>query len=267
MRRTAAIAGAALVLALTVLVVTHSVGTSSQRRGAVSRKAAAGVPARLLALRAADPGGGAPWGLRLARTADGLLCAQVGRVSGGALGQLGVDDAFKDDERFHPLAQGQFSEVTVPGTVGDDAECVATKETFSGTIDGLDRNAVANPQGKSGPLTDRREIAFGLLGPHALAVTYKDGTRTVTQPVMRGLGAFLIVRPARHRGFLGNIGAAPGSDYSDALAPAGPTGFIEAITYRYRTTVCRDNGTNTIARCHLSDGPPGPERTPSQNGD
>jgi hypothetical protein len=266
MRRTAPIAGAALVLALTVIVVTHSAGTSSQRRGAVSKKAAAGAPALLLALRAADPDGGAPWGLSLARTPDGLLCAQVGRVSGGVLGQLGVDGAFKDDERFHPLTQ-QFSEVTVPGTVGDDAECVATKETFSGTIDGLDRNAVDNPQGKSGPLTDRREIAFGLLGPHALAVTYEDGTRTVTQYVMRGLGAFLLVRAARHRGFLGDIGAAPGSDYSDALAPAGPTGFIEAITYRYRTTLCRDNGTNTIARCHLSDGPPGPERTPSQNGD
>jgi hypothetical protein len=254
----------AALLVVVIALVAQACGRPCKHRDSGSNKPV--TPARLLALRAADPGGGAPWGIRVAMTRDGLLCAQVGRVSGGALGQLGIDGAFNGDNRFHPLSQGQVWEVTVPGTVGDDADCVASKETFSGTIDGLDRNAVENPESKSGPLTSRREIAFGLLGPHALHVTFKDAGHTVTEPVLRGLGAFLVVRVARHRGFLGMTGAAPGSDYNDDLAPAGPTGFIEAIAYRYGKTVCRDNGTNTIARCHLSNHPLGPERTPSQKG-
>jgi len=185
----------------------------------------------------------------------------------GTLGQLGLDGAFDDDGRLHPLPQGEFSEVTVPGTIGDDADCVAPKETFSGTIDGLDRNAVDNPQHSTIPLGDRREIAYGLLGRHALAISYKDGKRTVTRPVLRGLGAFLVVRTARQRRYLGMTGAAPGGDYSDDLQPAGPTGFIGAIIYRYGKTVCRDDGTDAIARCHLADRPLGSERTPSQKGE
>ena len=61
-------------------------------------------------------------------------------------------------------------------------------------------------------------------------------------------------------------GAAPGSDYSNDLQPAGPTGFIVAITYRFGRTVCRDDGTNAVSRCHLPNYPLGNERTPSQNG-
>lgn len=265
--RPAPLALAALALLLLAFVVAHAVtGSSSHRARRHGSPGVATTPARLLALRAADPGGGAPWGIRLVRTPGGLLCAQVGRVMNRTLGQLGLDGAFADDGRLHPLPEAEFSDVTVPGTIGDDADCVAAKETFSGTIDGLDRNAVGNPQDSTIPLADRREIAFGLLGPHALAITYKDGSRTITQPVLRGLGAFLVVRTARQRRYLGMTGAAPGGDYSDDLQPAGPTGFIKEIIYHYGKTVCHDDGTDTVARCHLSDRPLGSERTPSQNG-
>jgi hypothetical protein len=267
MGRRGPVALAAPALLLIALVVAHTMsGPSSPRAVGGGPPGTATAPARVLTLRAADPGGGAPWGMRVVATPSGLLCAQVARLKNGTLGQLGLDGAFKDDGRFHPLPQGQFAEVTVPGTVGEDADCVATKETFSATIDGLDRNAVGNPQHSTIPLGDRREIAYGLLGPHARAVMYKDGKRTVTRAVLRGLGAFLVVRTARQRRYLGRTGAAPGGDYSDDLQPAGPTGFIEAITYRYGKTVCRDNGTNTIARCHLAGHPLGNERTPSQGG-
>ncbi len=266
--RTGSLSAGVLGLLAGVLLVIHAAGTS----GGPHHFQGASPPTtttseRLLPLRVADPGGGAPWGMRLVRTRSGLLCAQVGRVEAGELGLLGIDGAFSDDARFHPLASQPFPEVTVPGTLGENAECVAPKETFSGIIDGLDRNAIANPEGEAGTLSDRREIGFGLLGPHAISVTYEHGRRSITRPVVNGVGAFLVIRAARLRRYLGSAGAAPGSDYSDDLQPAGPTGFLEAITYRYGRTVCRDDGTNVLARCHLADHPLGAERTPSQKGD
>ena len=60
---------------------------------------------RVLPLRVADPDGGPPWGLRVARTSRGLLCVEVGRVVGGRIGVLGRDGAFHDDGAFHPFAE------------------------------------------------------------------------------------------------------------------------------------------------------------------
>jgi hypothetical protein len=258
--------GALTTLLVAVLAGCGSGGSSghSARVGATSAKPP--EPSWLLSLRAPDPGGGPPWGLRLVRTHSGLLCAQVGRVEHGVLGRIGVDGAFDGDGRFHALGTGEFADVTAPGTVGEDANCVATKETFSGIIHGLDRNAVANPGAGALPLSGRREIAYGLLGPHALGITYRVGARTVNVPVVRGLGAYLVVRAAKEVRFLGMTGAAPGGDYSDDLQPAGPTGFIAVITYRYGRTVCRDDGNDAVARCHLPGRPLGNERTPSQQG-
>jgi hypothetical protein len=58
---------------------------------------------RLLSVRAPDPDGGPPWGLRVFRTKHELACVQVGRVVDGKLGVLGQDGAFHDDGRFHEL--------------------------------------------------------------------------------------------------------------------------------------------------------------------
>jgi hypothetical protein len=266
MRRGGLLAAVALAILVIAVLAAHGTGTSSDHPRPSASLAKPPEPGRLLSLRAPDPGGGLPWGLRLVRTHSGLLCAQVGRVAGGVLGQIGVDGAFHDDDRFHAVAGNEFADVTAPGTVGDDANCVATRETFSGIIHGLDRIAVANPGGSTLPLSGRREIAYGLLGPHALEITYRVGARTVNVPVMRGLGAYLVVRTATQVRFLGMTGAAPGSDYSDDLQPAGPTGFIAAITYRFGRTVCRDDGNNPVGRCHLPNYPLGNERTPSQSG-
>lgn len=57
---------------------------------------------RIMRVRAADPDGGPPWGLRIFRTTDGLACQQFGRVQNGELGVIGRDGAFGDDGRFHP---------------------------------------------------------------------------------------------------------------------------------------------------------------------
>jgi hypothetical protein len=62
-------------------------------------------PDRVLTVRAADPDGGLPWGLRVTRTrpTGGMACAQVGRVQDERLGVIGRDGAFGDDGRFHLL--------------------------------------------------------------------------------------------------------------------------------------------------------------------
>jgi hypothetical protein len=259
---------APVVLAVAVLALLAAFGRSSGERGSTLQRPEAPVvtSARLLALRAADPAGGPGWGIRVVTTSQGLLCAQVGRVRHGELGQLGLDGAFHDDRRFHPLAANALPEVRGPGTAGDDVECVAPKETFAGQIEGLDRNAVTTPRASALPLSNRREISFGLLGPHALSITYLAGGRRLTRPVLAGLGAYLLVGQARRDRVPGSTGAAPGSDYADDLAPAGPTGALVAITYRYGRTVCRDNGSEAIKRCHLANRPLGPERTSSQSG-
>ena len=58
----------------------------------------------MLALQAPDPQGGLPWGMRVVRTTRGETCVQIARLDGDQLGQLGIDGAFHDDGRFHPLA-------------------------------------------------------------------------------------------------------------------------------------------------------------------
>jgi hypothetical protein len=261
------IAPAALALVLLALVaVLGARSPGEEGHSSPGPEALVATSVRLLALRVPDPRGGPPWGMRLVTTTQGLLCAQVGRVLHGELGQLGLDGAFHDDGRFHALAPDDLPEVRAQGSAGDDADCVAPKETFAGEIDGLDRNAVENPQSNTIALSGRREISYGLLGPHALAVSYRSGTRMFTRPVLGGLGAYLVVLQAKRNRYLGSTGAAPGSDYADDLDPAGPTGALVAITYRYGSTVCRDDGNGAIARCHLPGHPLGPERTPSQSG-
>ena len=80
-----------------------------------------------LALLAADPGGGLPWGMRIEHTTRGQLCLQVGRVYGAQLGELGLDSAFGDDGRFHALP----ATVLPPGYGGSagQVECVPDGQT------------------------------------------------------------------------------------------------------------------------------------------
>src|SRR5439155_1637813 len=58
---------------------------------------------RVLPVRAADPDGGPPWGLRVFRAKSGAFCVQTGRVVNGKLGVLGQEGAFHNDGRFHEL--------------------------------------------------------------------------------------------------------------------------------------------------------------------
>lgn len=51
---------------------------------------------QLLDVRAADPQGGAPWGLRTNRTSSNALCVDVGRVVDGKLGKYQADGSFQE---------------------------------------------------------------------------------------------------------------------------------------------------------------------------
>ncbi len=186
--------------------------------------------------------------MRLVHTTGGLVCLQVGRISAGQLVQLGIDGAFADDGRRHPISVDALPRWGVPEAV-DNAECVAPDETFAAEIDGLDRNALSDPLGDALPDGDRRLISFGLLGPHALTISYPLAHGAVTRrSVLRGLGAYLVVSDARRGRRLEGIGVAPGSDNPDDTRPAGLTGVLTAITYRYGGRTCVNNGHDGIVK-------------------
>jgi hypothetical protein len=232
-------AGAAGALAASGLLT----GSPVRPSGPLSPTVGDGIPwrggSRLLPFRVADPAGGPPWGLRIVHTTRRYICLQVGRVHDGELGELGIDGAFNDDGRFHPLP----ADVLPPAGIAIPSSCVVPGQTFSTTRINYDRNATP-PNGKPVPAADQRVIAFGLLGPHALSVTYESGNRQRTTAVEPGNGTFLVVKRSTNPA----VGPAEtGSHGSNGLRPS-PNGALTAITYRFGTTVCSDSGNLHAAR-------------------
>ena len=179
---------------------------------------------QVLPIRTPDPAGGLPWGLRVVRTTRGLTCVDIGRVDYRTIGVLGIDGAFDDDDRFHPLSANYFEnlgcditdatghgfvnvglrDVPASGLWGEHPAsvggCDPSSETSS--LPGPLRRALEKahralprtlPQC---PPADMREVYFGLLGPRARSVTYllpNGGERS--ERVLPGSGAYLIVLP------------------------------------------------------------------------
>jgi hypothetical protein len=252
------LATAAITLAATGVILTGSpVGTVR----APIATAGEGIPvaggARLLPLRAPDPAGGLPWGMRIIHTTRGLICVQIGRVYGNQLGQLGVDGAFHDDGRFHPLPADALPDTL--GNVGGwmAGNCSSPGETYAGDSVGLELNAATSPGPGAGVPADRREISFGLLGVHAESITYREGSRTHTQRVLPGVGAYLIVQRYTSGRPLGGVSETVGRDEpGNYSGPAGPNGALTAITYSYAGRTCVDRGNLRLASCGLSEVPP-----------
>jgi hypothetical protein len=259
---------AALVLALATTAAGLAAGgvilTGSPVRTVARPIATAGegIPvqggSRLLPLRAADPAGGPPWGMRIVHTTRGLICVQVGRVYHGQLGQLGIDGAFGGDGRFHPLPADALPDV-LGGYQGlMSGNCAAPGATYSGDIVGLLTSAASAPPARAGAGRDRREISFGLLGRHAVSIAYRSGSATHTQPVLPGLGAYLIVQRYTSGRQLGSVSESDGRDEAGNYSyPAAPNGALTAITYDYagRTCIARGSGPRP-ASCGLSEVPP-----------
>jgi hypothetical protein len=254
------LATTAITLGATGVILTGSpVGTAR----APIATAGEGVPvpggARLLPLRAPDPAGGVPWGMRIIHTTRGLICVQIGRVDHNQLGQLGVDGAFHNDGRFHPLPTDALPDTLANASGWMAGNCASPGETYAGDSVGLELNAATDPGPGAGVPADRREISFGLLGVHAVSITYHEGSKTHTQPVLPGLGAYLIVQRYTSGRPLGGISETDGRDEpGNYSGPASPNGALSAITYDYAGRSCVDRGNLRMASCGLSEVPPPP---------
>jgi hypothetical protein len=221
-----------------------------------------GIPVRgatvLLPLRAPDPAGGLPWGMRVIHTTRGLVCVQIGRVQDGQLGQLGIDGAFHDDGRFHPLPADALPDVIgLPGDFSFE-NCAEPHATYAGDAVGLLASAAANPPPGAAAPADRREISFGLLGVHARTITYREDGETRTRAVLPGLGAYLIVQRYTSGRQLGSASETDGRDEpGNYSAPAGPNGALTQVVYDYAGRRCVDSGANNFSAkaCGLSEVP------------
>jgi len=252
------LATAAITLAATGVILTGSpVGTVR----APIATAGEGIPvaggSRLLPLRVADPAGGLPWGMRIIHTTRGLICVQIGRVYDGQLGQLGVDGAFHDDGRFHPLPTDALPDVLANAVGWMAGNCASPGDIYAGDSVGLELSAATSPTQGAGVPADRREISFGLLGVHSVSVTYREGSKTRTLPVLPGVGAYLIVQRYTSGRPLGSASETDGRDEpGNYSSPAGPNGALTAVTYKYAGRPCVDRGHLRLASCGLSEVPP-----------
>jgi hypothetical protein len=249
---------AAITLAATGVILTGSpVGTVRAPIATVGEGIPVAGGARLLPLRAPDPAGGLPWGLRITHTTRGLICVQLGRVDDGQLGQLGVDGAFHDDGSFHPLPTDALPDVLADAAGWLAGNCASPGDIYAGDSVGLQLSAATSPRPGAGVPADRREISFGLLGVHSLSVTYREGSKIRTQPVLPGLGAYLIVQRYTSGRPLGSVSETDGRDEpGNYSSPASPNGALTAITYSYAGRTCVDRGHLRLASCGLSEVPP-----------
>jgi hypothetical protein len=211
---------------------------------------------------AADPAGGLSWGMRVFHTTRGQVCMQVGRVQSDQLGVLGLDSAFDNDGRFHALPTDDLP----PGYGGSSAnvECVVAGQTLIFEAANADRSAerLLPEEFRPGrareipPVWDLRTLAYGILGPHAVSVTYRTPTGLRTVPVAGADGAFLIVEPA---GVLKNsslIGGSFGGQASAAsvvvilpVATREPS-IVTAATFKFGAKLCsQGHGAPVRNRC------------------
>ncbi len=105
--------------------------------------------------------------------------------------------------------------------------CALADQVVAGEHLGVDRSgggANAHPEAK--PRSELRDIYYGILGPHAVSVSYRAGRREATAAVLAPLGAYLIVRRTNAGEQAGYGGEALGT--SGDLAPSPP---LTAITY------------------------------------
>jgi hypothetical protein len=154
---------------------------------------------RLLSLRAADPAGGPPWGMRLIfttadRAANGAQrggahwgCVQIGRIVDGELGVLGEDGAFHDDGLFHELP----IQPEACGSLSRSGELVGL--TGSSNIE-----TASAYQGLDGCVTEttRRQQAIALPSiKRQLAVARAEGDAQNIRAALEGLASYRRIAP------------------------------------------------------------------------
>ncbi len=148
-----------------------------------------------IAAQAPDPTGGLPWGLRTIQTGRLQACLQIGRLQSGQIGALGQDGAFDNDGRFHPIplannfgcgrtdAHGYLFlnvfAVQIPASAALGASsCCRPTQPPARLLAQLPKSLRRYP---SCPARDLRNVAFGVLGPEAVSVSYSVNHHSLTE--------------------------------------------------------------------------------------
>ena len=217
-----------------------------------------------LVAQAQDPHGGLPWAVREVRTSRGQACLQVGRLKDGTVGVLGQDGAYANDHRFHPTSPTSSSSGGLNCGLLDrngnafinitDYLALASAAGDAST-DGTARGAAARVKvcpvmSRSGqiestkaqecPKQDLRVLAYGLLGPDAVSISYRNAAgRLVTEPTSGEDGAYLIVGAhAKPSCVLSTSMRRPDCNIASSYGPLLQSGVVTAVTYR-NGHVCR----------------------------
>ena len=185
---TAVAAGVAIAIAVVALVFLHH-SNNIANQAPIANPVAVGTAH--IAVRAPDPSGGASWALRTLQTGRRQACLQIGRLEHGQIGTLGQDGAYSNDGRFHPIP------------LHDSFPCASTDANNNLFLNVLEGGVPANGNAGGGhgscsantcPSQDLRNIAFGVLGPNAVSVTYSLHGQTITEPTGPD-GAYIAVVP------------------------------------------------------------------------
>lgn len=153
---------------------------------------------RIETIRAEEPTGGPPWGVRVLRTEHGGYCEQIGRVVDGRLGVIGDDGAFHEAPSAINSCFG--SNHGQPSSSSREIGLVSTSG-FVGSVDGA-------PQGGYGPAPcnstfsakdsfdaqavvicddrPRRNLATGIVDPSVVSVEIESGGTVTRHPVVDG---------------------------------------------------------------------------------
>lgn len=152
--------------------------------------------ARVLAVQAADPDGGPPWGLQVSTTTRKLGCLQAARMQDGRLGVLGRDGAFNDDGKFHPFTDGGLSHRVSCTQLDANGRLITNVVAGGLAASASPKGECHAPQFTRGVPADElcdpqaiRILYFGLLGPEAKSVV-AHGKEI---PTTGAEGAYLIV--------------------------------------------------------------------------
>jgi hypothetical protein len=170
-----------------------------------------GVPqpgsSRLLGVRAADPSGGPPWGIRVFRSSRGYPCAQYGRVVAGRLVRIGKDG------KAHELAlhcRGNSS----PGTFGN------TRRLYYGYPGPRARQVIFESAGPpvTLPVRDGAYLAVWERPPPRVIVVLDDGSRVRYGPGAPPIPGSL---PARRRSEVPPVKRVPVRTSTSEIGPDG----------------------------------------------
>jgi hypothetical protein len=244
--RTVVLAAIALLAVAAVALAASGVFSTGRAVRPVSRPSpetqdGAAIPStiHLLTVRAPDPAGGPAWGLRLARTTRGEVCITPGRFQDSMIGVLGIDRAFGDDGRLHPFARDYLNPAgcgladanghayLAVSQIGVPSSALSPGVTSPAGGCKLDNPPPAD-RGLLCPTATLRDVDYGLLGPDATQLTYRDASGHLRHERPAGSdGAYLIVQPYTG-GLQGNA--------SIGVGPAGAP-FV-SVTYR-NGRVCR----------------------------